>query len=194
MEIRRTAWPEADEQPRILVVQPSKTNLSVMARRLVEAGYRVSTADGGQTAIAELHRAPIDLVLAELNMPRMSGAELARAIHGEAQWRDIPIMLITGKSKPANAVKAYAAGADDVILKPFHFEVLIARIERRVDRARAFKRLQQDNATLDARVVERAIQIGELHDQLKEARTNRHAELDSASIPGPPTVLQRNGS
>ena len=75
-------------------------------------------------------------------------------------------MLITGKSKPADAVRAYEAGADDVILKPFHFEVLFARINRRIERARSLKRLRRDNATLDARIVERAIQVGELRDQL----------------------------
>lgn len=165
-EIRRTSWPEADERPRILVVEPNRTNLAVTARRLVEAGYRVSTADGGQSAIAELHRMAIDLVLAELTIPRMGGAELAKAIRGEAQWRDVPVMLITGKSKPADAVRAYEAGADDVILKPFHFEVLIARIARRIERARQLKRLHHDNALLDARVVERAIQLGELRDRL----------------------------
>lgn len=166
MEIRSTALFDGEARPRILVVEPNKTNLSVMAHRLVEAGYRVSTADGGQTAIAELHRSPIDLVLAELDMPRMSGAELAKAIRGETQWRDVPVMLITGRSEPKGAVRAYEAGADDVILKPFHFEVLIARIARRIDRARQLKRLRHDNAKLDARVVERAIQIGELRDRL----------------------------
>src|SRR5438309_9565273 len=119
MEIRSTALAEADAPPRVLVVESNKSNLAVMARRLVDAGYRVSTADGGQNAVAELHRAPIDLVLAELNMPRMSGTELARLIRDEIMWRDVPVMLITGKSKPAGAVAAYEAGADDVILKPF---------------------------------------------------------------------------
>ncbi|HET7282452.1 MAG TPA: response regulator [Sphingomicrobium sp.] len=168
MEIRYPAT--TDERPRILVVEPNRTNLGVIARRLAEAGYRVTTADSGEAAIAELYRLPIDLVLAELNMPRMGGAELARTIRGEVQWNDIPVMLITGKSKPADAVRAYEAGADDVILKPFHFEVLIARIQRRIDRARSFRRLQEDKAALDARVVERAIQIGELREELKEAR------------------------
>lgn len=167
MDIR---YPEPDERPRIVVVEPNRTNLGVIARRLGEAGYRVTTADSGPTAIAELYRLPIDLVLAELNMPRMSGAELARAIRGEVQWNELPIMLITGKSDPKGAVRAYESGADDVILKPFHFEVLIARIERRIQRARTFKRLQEDNAALDARVVERAIRIGELRDALANAR------------------------
>jgi DNA-binding response OmpR family regulator len=173
MDIRYPAVPE--ERPRILVVEPNRNNLGVIARRLSDAGFRVTTADSGPSAIAELYRFPIDLVLAELVMPRMSGAELARAIRGEVQWNDIPVMLITGKSKPADAVRAYAAGADDVILKPFHFEVLIARIERRIERARSVQRLKDDNAALDARVVERAIQIGELREQLRDVRRGSHA-------------------
>ena len=168
MDIRYPSVPE--ERPRILIVEPNRTNLGVMARRLAEAGYRVTTADCGEAAIAELYRLSIHLVLAELNMPRMSGSELARAIRGEVQWNDIPIMLITGKSKPKDAVRAYEAGAEDVILKPFHFEVLFARIDRRIDRARTFRRLQEDNAVLDARVVERAMQIGELREKLRTAR------------------------
>src|SRR3954451_6230577 len=111
MDIRYPAT--TDERPRVLVVEPNRTNLGVLARRLSEAGLRITTADSGEAAIAELYRFPIDLVLAELSMPRMSGPELARAIRGEAQWRDIPVMLITGKSKPNDAVRAYEAGADD---------------------------------------------------------------------------------
>ncbi|HEY7959377.1 MAG TPA: response regulator [Sphingomicrobium sp.] len=168
MEIRYPITPE--ERPRILVVEPNRTYLGVLAHRLSEARFRVTTADSGASAIAELYRLPIDLVLSELSMPRMSGAELARAIRGEARWNDLPIMLITGKSKPAEAVRAYEGGADDVILKPFHFEVLVARIERRIDRMRFVRQLRDDNAALDARVIERAIQIGELREQLAIAR------------------------
>jgi DNA-binding response OmpR family regulator len=168
MDIRYPAT--TDARPRILVAEPNRTNLGVMARRLSEAGYRVTTADSGATAIAELYRLPIDLVLAELNMPRMSGAELSRAIRGEVQWNGIPTMLITGKSEPKGAVRAYEAGADDVILKPFHFEVLFARIDRRLDWSRSLKRLKDDNAALDTRVVERAIEIGELREELRTAR------------------------
>ena len=109
-----------DDRSRILVVEPKRAYLGVLARRLSEAGYRVTTSDSGASALAELHRAPVDLVLAELNMPRVGGAELARAIRGEAQWRDMPVVLITGRSDPKGMVRAYEAGADDVIVKPFH--------------------------------------------------------------------------
>lgn len=168
MEIRYPANPE--EPKRILLVEPNRANLSIIARRLTHNGYRVTPADCASGAIAELCRRPVDLVLAALNMERTSGAELARAIHGEVQWNDIPIMLLTGKSRPSDAVQAYFAGADDVITKPFHFEVLFAKIDRRILSARSVRRLRGDNATLDARLVERAIQIGELRDRLQEER------------------------
>jgi DNA-binding response OmpR family regulator len=155
---------------RFLVVEPNRNYLGVLARRLVEAGFRVTTADCASAAIAELHRLPVDLVLAELRMAPTSGAELARMIRDEVIWRDLPVMLITGKSEPTGAVRAYEAGADDVILKPFHFEVLFARIDRRIARRRAVEALREYNATLDARIVKRAIEIGELRDQLMAER------------------------
>jgi DNA-binding response OmpR family regulator len=158
-----------DERARILVVEPDRNYLGVLSRRLSDEGFRVTAADSAAGAVAELHRLPVELVLAELNMKPTSGAELAWMIRGEIQWRDLPIMLITGKSKPADAVRAYQAGADDVVLKPIHFEVLVARIESRLARVRAIKSLQADNATLDARVVERAILLGELKNQLAAA-------------------------
>jgi DNA-binding response OmpR family regulator len=80
-------------------------------------------------------------------------------------------MLITGRSEPTGTVRAYGAGADDVIVKPFHFEVLFARIERQLARAQSLRQLRDDNATLDARVVERAIQIGELRERLADVET-----------------------
>lgn len=158
-----------EERPRILVVDPSKRNLAVIARRLWEAEFRVATAERAEHAIAELHLAHVDLMLAELDMPATDGAELTRLVRDETMWRDLPIMLITGRFEPTGVVRAYEAGADDVVVKPFHFEVLFARIERRLSRARSLQQLRDDNATLDARVVERAIQLGELREQLANA-------------------------
>lgn len=168
MEIRYPAT--GNERSRILLVDPNRNRLGLLARRLTDSGYRVTPAATGSAAIAELYRLPIDLVLAEFEMSLMSGADLTRAIRGEIQWNDIPIMLIAGKSEPKGVVRAFDAGADDVILKPFHFDVLFARIDRRIDRARAVKRLRDDNAALDARVVKRALEIGELRNQLREQR------------------------
>ena len=103
----------------------------------------------------------------------MAGAEPTAMIRDESAWRDVPVMLTTGRSEPTAAVRAYEAGADDVILKPFHFEVLFARIERRIARTRALQKLRDDNAALDARVVSRAIELGELRDRWLESEAER---------------------
>ena len=113
-------------------------------------------------------------------MPGSGGAELCAMIREDAVHRHIPVMLITGRSEPRAPVRAYEAGADDVILKPFHFEVLLARIGRRLESARAVQALREDNAVLDARVVTRAIELGEMRDRVRaiEAERLRPATVD----------------
>ena len=186
MQIVRSSRAETGDRPRILVVEPKRAYLALLVRRLVEAGYRVTAAESGSAAIAALHRLPVDMILAELKMPRVGGAELARAIRGEVQWNDIPVMLIAGKSKPADAVRAYEAGADDVIAKPFHFEVLL-RGSTAGSLVPLLKGLLLDNAMLDARVVERAIA-----DRRAQARLLANNPTPAAGYAGRPTAVAIN--
>ena len=175
--------------PRVLIVDPKRTNLTVLARRLGDEGYRISAAEGAEAGIALLHRhSDVELILAELYMPGTSGSEFVRLVRSEPAWRDIPIILITGRSAPGGAIQAYAAGADDVVLKPFHFEVLAARIERRLARAKAIEELRLDNAVLDARVVTRAIELGEVRARLMESEAERR-RLAGLVVTGRPETL-----
>jgi DNA-binding response OmpR family regulator len=160
----------AGDEPRILVIQPNRAYLGLIARRLKGFGYRVATAETAQIGIAEMYRMPVDLALCDVNLPGTTGIEFARMVREDPVNRDIPLLLIVGRSDPSAAVRAFEAGADGVIRKPCHFEVLGACIARQLDRADDVKRLINDNAMLDARVVERAIQIGELRDELAQVR------------------------
>ena len=163
----------ADGAARVLIVEPNRNALSVLAQRLVEAGYRIIACENAGNATAEMLRLPVDLVLAELRMSPVSGVELTRRIRDDTVLKDTPIILITGKSDSAGAVDAFSAGADDVVAKPFHFEVLAARVARRISRARSVKELRADNATLDARVITRAIELGEIRAALQESEAER---------------------
>ena len=118
-------------------------------------------------------RLPVDLVLAELRMAPVSGIELTRRIRDDTKLKDTPVILITGKSDSSGAIDGFGAGADDVVAKPFHFEVLAARIARRIARARSEKELRADNAALDARVITRAIELGEIRERLKQSEAER---------------------
>ena len=158
---------------RLLLIEPNKNALGVMAKRLGELGYRLIACESADNAIAEMHRAPFDLVLAELRMAGTSGVELTRLIRDDTVLKDTPVILITGKSDSSGAVDGFAAGAEDVVAKPFHFEVLAARIARRIARARAVKELRHDNAALDARVVTRAIELGEIRAKFAQSEAER---------------------
>jgi DNA-binding response OmpR family regulator len=155
---------------RILLVEPNKGALGVMASRLADLGYRVIACDSARAAVAELYRVPVDLILAELRMAGMSGIDLVRLVRDDGNLRDTPVVLITGRSDANGAIEGFAAGADDVVAKPFDFAVLAARIARRLARARSVRELRHDNAALDARVVQRAIELGELRAELERVR------------------------
>jgi DNA-binding response OmpR family regulator len=159
--------------PRILIVEPHKTGLSVMARRLGEAGYRILACSSATEAVAELHRAPVDLLLSELRMAPMSGIELTRLVRDDTNLKDLPVVLITGRTDATGAVDGFAAGADDVVAKPFHFEVLLARIAQRLAKARSVRELRRDNATLDARITTRAIELGEMRAAYEASEAER---------------------
>ena len=159
--------------PRVLIVEPNRNALAVMARRVGEAGYRVVACDSPTDAVAELYRLPVDLVIAELRMAPMSGIELTRLIRDDSSLKDTPVILITGRTDATGAVDGFGAGADDVVAKPFHFEVLMARIARRLARARSIRELRSDNATLDARVTKRAIELGEMRAAFEASEAER---------------------
>ena len=163
----------APEPPRVLVIEPNRNYLGVMARRLADAGYRVATADSAQAGLSELYRIPADVVLCDAKLPGTSGIELVRMIRADAAHCDLPVLLVVGRSDTDSAVRAFRAGADSVVRKPCHFEVLNAAIARQIERSEALKRLVEDNTALDARVISRTIELGEMREQFSAAETER---------------------
>jgi DNA-binding response OmpR family regulator len=163
----------AGEQPRVLLIEPNRNYLGVMARRLTQFGYRVATAESAQSGLAEIYRIPADLILCEVNLPGTTGIELARMIRDDPVHANVPFLVVVGRSDPNAAVRAFEAGADGVIRKPCHFEVLAACIARQLSRAESMKRLAGDKAALDAKIITRVIQLRETQLQLSAAETER---------------------
>ena len=163
----------ASEAPRLLIIEPNRVYLGIIARRLAEFGFRIATARTAHDGLAEVHRVPVDLILSELRLPGSSGIELVRMVREDSAHRHLPVLLIAGRSERRASIAAFEAGADGVVRKPFHFEFLAARISREIERARAIARLRQDNAALDARVISRAIELGELRERWHASEAER---------------------
>lgn len=157
----------------ILVVDDSRTNLNVIGQRLTRLGYLVALSDNGQEALDLLAARGFDLVLLDMVMPGMSGLHVLGEIRAQRETADLPVIMITGRSDPGAAVEALEAGADDHVPKPFDFAVLAARIDRVIQRARRIAELKRSNATLDARIAARAMELGEIRAELAETRADR---------------------
>ncbi len=155
----------------LIIVDDSRTALAVMGRRLTHMGYTVALVDNGMAALDLCQARRFDLMLLDLTMPHMSGLAVLREVRGSSVTGDLPVLMMTARSDPAAAIEALGEGADDYVIKPFDFDVVAARIERLMNRARAFDALRRANAALDGRIAQRAVEIGELRLALAEARS-----------------------
>jgi DNA-binding response OmpR family regulator len=166
------------EEPRrpvrtILVVDDSRTNLHVIGKRLTHLGYLTALVDNGVEALDLISARGFDLVLLDMVMPGMSGIQVLAEIRSRQETNDLPVIMVTGRSDPAAAVEALAAGADDHVPKPFDFDVLHARIQRVLTRGKRIADLKRSNAALDARIAARAMELGETRAELADVRADR---------------------
>ncbi len=119
---------------RILVVDDSPDTVEVIRRNLAAVGYKVLTVAGVQDAIRTLAATPVDLVITDLRMPKISGMDLVR--HVRENHADVEIIMITGYASVPGAVEAMQAGAHEYLAKPFTDAELLAATRRAMDRLR----------------------------------------------------------
>jgi two-component system, NtrC family, response regulator HydG len=117
---------------KILVVDDSPDTREVVRRHLEADGYRVFTADGVEEAVRFLSDNPIDLIVTDFKMPKVSGMDLVR--HVRENFADAEIMMITGYPTIATAVEAVKTGAEEYLVKPFTEEELRATVKRTLEK------------------------------------------------------------
>ncbi len=116
---------------RILVVDDS-VGIRLAAKKVFQnLGFlNVSVADDGTTALEELKKGPFELVVADWNMPKMSGIELLKAMRAENSLKDIPFLLVTGDEDQDKIMTAIKAGISSFMTKPYDAKVLSEKIEK----------------------------------------------------------------
>jgi DNA-binding NtrC family response regulator len=118
----------------ILVVDDVPDTVEVLQRNLSAANYRVFTAPGVAEALAILETTPIDLVITDFKMPKISGLDLVR--HVRENHQDMEVIMITGYPSVAGAVTAVKTGAEEYLPKPFTDAELFAAVRRALDKLR----------------------------------------------------------
>jgi len=122
---------EGKRIPRVLVVDDSYTSRTLEVGVLEGCGYQVFDAVDGYDALRVLRNESIDLVVSDIEMPRMDGFELLKEIKANERWKDIPVIMISSLESEQTVRKGLSLGADAYIVKRnFEHQELIETIEQ----------------------------------------------------------------
>lgn len=130
-------------QPVILCVEDEVQLRHDIRDELVEAGYNVVEAADGRQALEKLAQIRPDLILCDISMPVLNGYDLLMEVQN--QWpdhADIPFVFLSALADPAHVVDGKRLGADDYLVKPVDYDLLLATVEarlRQIDRVRSVR-------------------------------------------------------
>jgi CheY-like chemotaxis protein len=119
----------------ILIVDDYPDALDMWAIYLRAMGYEVSTAVDGLAALAQAERLHPDAIILDLELPRISGFEVARRLRANPETEHIPLIAATGYSHVTQLDRAREAGFDQIVVKPCDPDLLVEEIERQLHAA-----------------------------------------------------------
>jgi two-component system chemotaxis response regulator CheY len=126
MSLPTNPTPTNGAAPNVLIVEDDAATRRLYKFMLTNGGYPVIEAEDGMAALEQLARHHCDLVITDMNMPRMDGMELIQAIRRD--YNDVYVILITAFGTPDTEKQARRIGANDYLAKPFDFEELERRV------------------------------------------------------------------
>ena len=128
----------------ILVVDDEPVNLQVLVNQLHLAGYRVRVAASGAEALEQVAEAIPDLILLDIMMPNMTGYEVCQCVRQNHSAVQLPVIMLTARSRISDVVQGFQAGANDYVVKPFSREVLLARVKTQLQLTQAYHTLAEN--------------------------------------------------
>jgi DNA-binding response OmpR family regulator len=166
----------------ILIVEDEKGIVDFLKQGLEEEGFTISTATNGKDGLEMALSLPIDLVLLDWMMPKMTGIEVCKAIR---EHKNTPIIFLTAKDTVQETIEGLKSGANDYIKKPFSFDELLERIKIHFRTSNESQIFTLGNITLD----KSKFQV--LVDQTEVSLTHREFELLAYLIKNKGTVCTR---
>ena len=115
---------------KVLAIDDSRTMRDLLQVSLTESGFDITLAEDGIDGLDKLETAQPDVVITDINMPRLDGFGVIEAVRAKAEYRATPILVLTTESSPAMKTRARDAGATGWIVKPFDDASLVSVLRR----------------------------------------------------------------
>ena len=119
-----------NEKNKILIVEDEQDIRDLLIFNLQKEGFKVESADNGDSALSLIRKNNFDLILLDLMLPGIGGFDLTRILKNDKKTSKTPILMLTAKGEESDIVKGLELGADDYMTKPFSIKILIARINK----------------------------------------------------------------
>jgi signal transduction histidine kinase len=157
-----------------IVLAEDQEELRGFIAELLCAEYELHLAEDGAQALALIREKRPDLVISDVMMPHMSGGQLCAAVKSDPQLAKTPVILLTARVGAEATLEGYAHGADDFVAKPFHPQVLLARVRAQL----TLRKMALDLAEREKLAAVGALSAGVLH----EVRNPVNAILNAARV------------
>ena len=158
---------------RLLLIEDDAALRLGLARQLEAEGYRVDQAADGEDGLFQAREYPVDLVIVDLGLPKLSGIAIIEALRGEG--RTLPILVLTARGSWQDKVRGLEAGADDYLVKPFEYPELAARVKALLRRS---LKAASDVLTLGALAIDLTAQVARVDGAALELTTYEYRVLE----------------
>ena len=169
----------APRRPKVLVVDDKQSNRELLQGRLDDLGYDVREAKDGIEALDAVAADEPDLILLDVDMPRLDGIAVCERLKAHPTHRLIPIVILTASSDRDTKLRGIAAGADDYLSKPFDSKELLIRTKVLLRQRALNQRLDATEGVLFA--LARAVEARDRHTIHHAERVGRYAEAIGAA-------------
>jgi phosphate regulon transcriptional regulator PhoB len=117
------------DMKRVLLIEDDRDIVELVRYNLEREGFTVAAATDGATGLAQVRKAPPDILLLDLMLPKISGLDICKEIRRDQSLNRLPILMLTARGEEADRVVGLEMGADDYVTKPFSPRELGARVK-----------------------------------------------------------------
>lgn len=117
---------------KVLVVEDDPSISALLTKALQNNGYTVVNASDGEAALVLCVEERPDVILLDVNLPKLDGFSVAKRLKGVQSLKGIPIIFLTAKDRPADMIQGIQAGAKHYLTKPFKIEELMSKVSKLV--------------------------------------------------------------